>query len=235
MPNSRFALHGLAPPQFTVCALFLPLIHGLCAFFRPPLTPVSTAPFLASLSVHGLHFTVYAPSNRSLSGTRNPKMFGRGHEDVRKVWDEWPPFGPFLSCLLFCSSPLEVTKNSGTELAILNRDPGDSESRDSKVALSIGRGCDSDGDSVRDSTLLRFDSCLLLAAEFLAIPGPRFWESCDSQLVICAAKNKKHWPLFACPFLRIMSSTPNPQVCRLCFLNPGQKEKFLLGKPDSPC
>ena len=25
--------------------LFLPLIHGLCAFFRPLLTPVSTAPF----------------------------------------------------------------------------------------------------------------------------------------------------------------------------------------------
>ena len=58
MPNSRFALHGLAPPKFTVCAPFLPLIHGLCAFFRPLLTPVSAAP-----SVHGLHFTVYAASN----------------------------------------------------------------------------------------------------------------------------------------------------------------------------
>ena len=44
MPNSRFALHGLAPPKFTVCAPFLPLIHGLCAFFRPLLTPLSTAP-----------------------------------------------------------------------------------------------------------------------------------------------------------------------------------------------
>ena len=44
MPNSRFALHGLAPPKFTVCALFLPLIHGLCAFFRLLLTPLSTAP-----------------------------------------------------------------------------------------------------------------------------------------------------------------------------------------------
>ena len=35
MPNSRFALHGLAPHQFTVCALLLPRIHGLGAFFRP--------------------------------------------------------------------------------------------------------------------------------------------------------------------------------------------------------
>ena len=44
MPNSRFALHGLAPPQFTVCAPFLPLIHDFCALFRPLLTPLSTAP-----------------------------------------------------------------------------------------------------------------------------------------------------------------------------------------------
>ena len=62
VPNSRFALHGLAPPKFTVCAPFLPLIHGLCAFFRLLLTPLSTAPFPAILSVHGLHFTVCAPS-----------------------------------------------------------------------------------------------------------------------------------------------------------------------------
>ena len=44
VPNSRFALHGLAPPQFTVCAPFLPLVHGLCAFFRLLLTPLSTTP-----------------------------------------------------------------------------------------------------------------------------------------------------------------------------------------------
>ena len=44
VPNSRFAPHGLAPPKFTVCAPFLPLIHGLCAFFRLLLTPLSTAP-----------------------------------------------------------------------------------------------------------------------------------------------------------------------------------------------
>ena len=46
MPSSRFALHGLARPYFTVCAPFLPLIHGLCAFFRPLVTPVSAAPSL---------------------------------------------------------------------------------------------------------------------------------------------------------------------------------------------
>ena len=38
-------------------------LHGFWAFFRPLSTPVSTAPFFPSLSVHGLHFTVYAPSN----------------------------------------------------------------------------------------------------------------------------------------------------------------------------
>ena len=48
---------------------------------------------------------------------------------------------------------------------------------------------DSDGDSesiFRNSTL---DYCvstlfLLLVAEYLAIPGPRFWESCDSRFAI---------------------------------------------------
>ena len=44
MPTSRFALHGLALASFTVCALFLPLLHGLCAFLRPLSTPVSAAP-----------------------------------------------------------------------------------------------------------------------------------------------------------------------------------------------
>ena len=44
VPNSRFALHGWAPPWFTVCALFLPLIHSLCTFCRLLLTPVSAAP-----------------------------------------------------------------------------------------------------------------------------------------------------------------------------------------------
>ena len=63
MPNSRFALHGCSPS----------LIHGLYTIFAsnsrfmrlfqaPPLTPLSTAPFFASLSVHGLHFTASAPS-----------------------------------------------------------------------------------------------------------------------------------------------------------------------------
>ena len=46
MANSWFALHGLAPHYFTVCTLILPLIHGLCALFRPLLTPVSATPSL---------------------------------------------------------------------------------------------------------------------------------------------------------------------------------------------
>ena len=59
MPNSRFALevHGLAPPANS---RFVPLMHCLCTCFRPLLRPVSTAPFFATLCVHGLHLTVYA-------------------------------------------------------------------------------------------------------------------------------------------------------------------------------
>ena len=62
MPNSRFALHGQRPA----------LIRGLCAFFasnsrfvrlfQAALDTCLDSPFFASLSVHGLHFTVYAPS-----------------------------------------------------------------------------------------------------------------------------------------------------------------------------
>ena len=63
MPNSRFPLHGKRPS----------LIHGLCAFFasnsrfvhllQAALDTCLDSPFFASLSVHGLHFTVYAPSS----------------------------------------------------------------------------------------------------------------------------------------------------------------------------
>ena len=35
------------------------------------LTPLSTAPFFASLSIHGLHFTVYAPSNSTFISLSN--------------------------------------------------------------------------------------------------------------------------------------------------------------------
>ena len=62
MPNSRFALHGKRPS----------LNPGLCAFFasnsrfmrlfQAALGTPLDSPFSASLSVHGLHFTVYAPS-----------------------------------------------------------------------------------------------------------------------------------------------------------------------------
>ena len=60
-------IHGLhftvwpPPPQFTVGALFLPLIHGLCTFFRLLLTPVSTAP-----SWPASQFTVCASRLRRL-------------------------------------------------------------------------------------------------------------------------------------------------------------------------
>ena len=63
VPNSRFALHSKRPF----------LIRGLCAFFasnsrfmrllQAALDTCLDSPFSATLSVHGLHFTVYAPSN----------------------------------------------------------------------------------------------------------------------------------------------------------------------------
>ena len=67
MPDSRFTLHGLAPS----------LIHGLRTFFasnsrfrhlfQAPLDTPLDSPFSATLSVHGLHFTVCAPSNSRVS------------------------------------------------------------------------------------------------------------------------------------------------------------------------
>ena len=45
------------------CTIFASNSRCLCAFFGPLLTLVSTAPFLTRLSVHGLHFKVYAPSS----------------------------------------------------------------------------------------------------------------------------------------------------------------------------
>ena len=62
MPNSWFALHGQRPS----------LIHGSCTSFASssrfmhlfqdaPDTPLDS-PFFATLSVHGLHFTVCTPS-----------------------------------------------------------------------------------------------------------------------------------------------------------------------------
>ena len=85
--------------------------------------------------------------------------------------------------------PLELSPISGTESASLNQEWSDSESCNSNRviprSLSALIGCDSDCDSesiVRDSILLAIPlSFVLLAAEFLAIPAPRFWESCDSR------------------------------------------------------
>ena len=61
MPNSRFALHDLAPHYFKVCALFASNSRFV-RLFRAPLNTYLGSPFFASLAVHGLHFTVYAAS-----------------------------------------------------------------------------------------------------------------------------------------------------------------------------
>ena len=61
MPHSRFALHRLAPPQFTVCALFLALTNFVRLSQAPLDTCLESPPLFLSLSVHDLQFTVYAP------------------------------------------------------------------------------------------------------------------------------------------------------------------------------
>ena len=64
MPTSRFALHGKRPSLIHgLCALFAFNSNGSWAFFQAPLDTCLGSPFFASLSVHGLHFTVYAPSS----------------------------------------------------------------------------------------------------------------------------------------------------------------------------
>ena len=69
MPNSRFALHGQRPSLIHgLCAFCASNSHGLCAFFRLLLTP-RDSPFTATLSVYGLHFTVYALSS-ALAGMK---------------------------------------------------------------------------------------------------------------------------------------------------------------------
>ena len=66
MPNSRFALHSKRPSLIhSLCTIFASNSRGLCAFFSLLLTPLSSLDslFSATLSVHGLHFTVCTPSN----------------------------------------------------------------------------------------------------------------------------------------------------------------------------
>ena len=48
MPDSRFALHGLAPPKFTVCAPFFASNSRLTRLFQAALDPSSR------FAIHGL-------------------------------------------------------------------------------------------------------------------------------------------------------------------------------------
>ena len=72
MPNSRFALDGLAPPEFTVCAPFFASNSRCMRLFQAALDTPLDSPFSATLSVHGLHFTVYAPSSNSFCSIMPP-------------------------------------------------------------------------------------------------------------------------------------------------------------------
>ena len=70
MPNSRFALHSLPLPNSRFVRYFA-FDSWFMRLFQAPLDTCLGSPFFASLSVHGLHFTVYAPSryqNQSFSG-----------------------------------------------------------------------------------------------------------------------------------------------------------------------
>ena len=87
-------------------------------------------------------------------------------------------------------------KLSGTELVILNRESGDSESYDSNRAiprsLSALIGCNSDGDSESvffDSTLLRFNSILCFSLRnFWRFLARDSWNRAIHTLRFCAAK-----------------------------------------------
>ena len=67
MPNSRFALHGKRPSLITN-SRFVHLFASNSRFMRLLQAALDTcfdSPFSATLSVHGLHFTVCAPSRES--------------------------------------------------------------------------------------------------------------------------------------------------------------------------
>ena len=90
VPTSRFALHNLTPPYFTVSASFLPLIHGLSAFFRLLLTPVPAAPFCQPLSsrfaLHGPWITVYAAlSGQQTCNNQRAKCFSFSLFELKRL------------------------------------------------------------------------------------------------------------------------------------------------------
>ena len=64
MPNSRFALHGLALSNLRFVRYFC-LQFTVYAPFPALLTPVSTAPFFVNLSIHSLY---PLPGNRPFLG-----------------------------------------------------------------------------------------------------------------------------------------------------------------------
>ena len=85
----------------------------------------------------------------------------------------------YISCHCLCGYRISAVTISATailpSLVALNRRfrIGRFESCDSNVA-------DGDSESIfRDSTLLCFDWFFCFSVEFLVVPGPRFWESCN--------------------------------------------------------
>ena len=80
MPNSRFALHGFAPSQIHSSCAFFASNSRFMRLFQAALDTTLDCPFSATLSVHGLHFTVCAPSTT---------FFGKGPDCVAD------PFGTF--------------------------------------------------------------------------------------------------------------------------------------------
>ena len=81
--------------EFLAPRLSPSLIHGLCAIFasssrfvrlfEAALDTCLDSPFFASLSVHGLHFTVYTPSIKAFDWAMPPVRLGLSGRNSRKI------------------------------------------------------------------------------------------------------------------------------------------------------
>ena len=130
-----------------VCVLFLPLIHGLCAFFRPLLTPASTVPFFASLTVHGLHFTVRAPSSSLSQWTRRDILMSRDKIAARQFLSlnclattltVWRKTCPLLRAIDILGGILGDNSGEGNcESKIVSRQWGDNSCRETSICLAF--------------------------------------------------------------------------------------------------
>ena len=84
MPNSRFALHGLAPSLVQGLRPFFASNSRFMRLFQGALDTPLDSPFSTTLSVHGLHFTDCAPSKLFARPFR--EFIGRPHWPAAVAW-----------------------------------------------------------------------------------------------------------------------------------------------------